>query len=227
MKDLKALNSMKGKLIVSCQALEDEPLHSAFIMSKMALAAMEGGAQGIRANSVADIKAIKAEVKLPIIGIIKADYPDSEVRITPTISEVEALVEEGVDIIAVDATDRLRPGGVELVPFIKEIKSRYPDQVFMADVSNVEEAIIAFENGLDIVATTLVGYTSYTEGDDPLGTLEKIIGIVSIPVIAEGNINTPEKASRALELGAFAVVVGSAITRPQLITKQFINNMRV
>lgn len=227
MKDLKALNSMKGKLIVSCQALEDEPLHSAFIMSKMALAAMEGGAQGIRANSVADIKAIKAEVKLPIIGIIKADYPDSEVRITPTLSEVEALVEEGVDIIAVDATDRLRPGGVELVPFIKEIKSRYPDQVFMADVSNAKEAIIAFENGLDIVATTLVGYTSYTEGDDPLGTLEKIIEIVSIPVIAEGNINTPEKASRALELGAFAVVVGSAITRPQLITKQFINNMRV
>src|SRR5690625_1159968 len=124
---------MSKKLIVSCQALEDEPLHSSFIMAKMALAAYEGGAGGIRANTVADIQAIKKEVDLPIIGIIKQNYDDSEIHITPTIKEVEALYEEGVDTIAFDATDRIRPSGKSFETFYSEIKARFPEQKFMAD----------------------------------------------------------------------------------------------
>ncbi len=212
---------MSKHLIVSCQALEDEPLHSSFIMSKMALAAYQGGASGIRANSVADIQAIKKEVDLPIIGIVKQDYPDSEVRITPTIKEVEALVEEGVDVVAFDATDRSRPNGKSFEDFFKEVKARFPDQKLMADVSTVEEAKFAEQLGVDIVATTLVGYTEYTEGHVPLEVLEETLKVIDVPVIAEGNLDTPEKAKRALELGAYKVVVGSAITRPQIITKKF------
>lgn len=212
---------MSEKLIVSCQALEDEPLHSSYIMSKMALAAYQGGANGIRANSISDIQAIKKEVSLPIIGIIKQDYADSEVRITPTLKEVQELYEEGVDVIAFDATDRVRPHNEQLTTFISEIKEKFPEQKLMADVSTVEEAVKAEECGVDIVATTLVGYTEATNGHFPLETLEQILQSVDIPVIAEGNMDTPEKAGRALELGASSVVVGSAITRPQEITKKF------
>ncbi len=219
------IDTIKGKLIVSCQALEDEPLHSSFIMSKMALAAKTGGASGIRANSVEDIKMIKNEVDLPIIGIIKKDFDNSEVRITPTLNEVEELHNEGVDVIAFDATNRIRPDGLTISEFIKNIKEKYPDQLFMADVSNLEEAKLAYELGIDIIATTLVGYTEYTVGDDPLSVLKQIVELVPARIIAEGNMNTPLKAKKALELGAFAVVVGSAITRPQLITKDFIDGM--
>ncbi len=220
------LEEIRGQLIVSCQALADEPLHSAFIMSKMARAAAEGGAGGIRANGIQDIKAIKEEVSLPLIGIIKVDHEESPVRITPTLIEVEALVRAGVEIIAFDATDRPRPDGSSIQAFFGSLKERFPDQLFMADVSTVEEAILAEKLGADLVATTLVGYTDYTIGHDPITVLERMVAAVNIPVIAEGNIDTPDKAHEALLLGAHAVVVGSAITRPQLITKQFIHKMR-
>lgn len=216
---------MNKKLIVSCQALEDEPLHSPFIMSKMALAAYQGGASGIRANSIVDIQSIKKEVDLPIIGIIKQDYADSEVRITPTVKEVEALVEGGVETVAFDATNRIRPNNETFESFFKEVKERFPNQKFMADVSTVEEAENAEKCGVDLVAITLVGYTADTEGNDLFETLEKVVQSVNIPVIAEGNIDTPEKAKHALELGATAVVVGSAITRPKSITERFSKKM--
>ncbi|GAB4071941.1 N-acetylmannosamine-6-phosphate 2-epimerase [Barrientosiimonas marina] len=217
---------MSKQLIVSCQALEDEPLHSSFIMSKMALAASQGGAGGIRANSTADIQAIKTEVNLPIIGIIKQEYADSEVVITPTVEEVKALYDEGVDIIAFDATDRVRPGGETFETFIKEVKRRFPGQKLMADTSTVQEAIHAEACGVDIVASTLVGYTTDSKGGDPLRTLNGIIQSVDIPVIAEGNLDTPEKAKQALDSGAEAVVVGSAITRPQRITEKFSQKLK-
>lgn len=221
----KILESIKGKLIVSCQALEDEPLHSSFIMGKMAYAACLGGASGIRANTVDDIKEIKKNVSLPIIGIIKKIYGDSNVYITPTIKEVEALVDEGVEIIAIDATKRERPDKKDLKDFITEIKVKYPNQIFMADISSVEEALYAEKIGFDIVGTTLVGYTNYTKDFKALEELEKVVNSVKIPVIAEGNIDTPLKAKKALEIGAFAVVVGGAITRPQQITKKFVDEM--
>ena len=221
----KTLENIKGKLIVSCQALEDEPLHSSFIMGRMAYAAYVGGAGGIRANTVEDIKEIKKNVSLPIIGIIKKVYDNCNVYITPTIKEVEALVNEGVQIIAIDATKRERPDKKDLKDFINEVKKKYPNQLIMADISSVDEALYAEEIGFDMVGTTLVGYTEYTKNFKALEELEKVVKVVKIPVIAEGNIDTPLKAKNALELGAFAVVVGGAITRPQQITKKFVDEM--
>lgn len=221
----KILESIKGKLIVSCQALEDEPLHSSFIMGRMAYAAYLGGAAGIRANTVVDIKEIKKNVSLPIIGIIKKNYGDCKVYITPTIKEVEELVNEDVQIIAIDATKRERPDRKNLKDFIAEVKEKYPNQLFMADVSSIDEALYAEKIGFDIVGTTLVGYTDYTKNYKALEELEKVVKAVKIPVIAEGNIDTPLKAKKALEIGAFAVVVGGAITRPQQITKKFVDEM--
>ena len=223
------LEDIKNHLIVSCQALEYEPLHSSFIMSKMALAAYQGGAKGIRANTIEDIQAIKKEVDLPIIGIIKQEYEGSVVFITPTIKEVDALVKEGVDIIAMDATIRERPHHIYLDDFFKEIRKKYHNQKFMADCSTIEEAIHADELGFDFIGTTMVGYTKESKGlkieENDFEIIRTIIQKVKHPVIAEGNIDTPQKAKRVLELGCYSVVVGSIITRPQLITKRFTDIM--
>lgn len=206
---------MNRGLIVSCQALENEPLHSSFIMSRMAVAAKQGGAVGIRANSVEDIKAIKEVVDLPVIGIIKIDYPDMVPYITPTMKEVDALVDIGVDVIAVDATIN------QDIEFLKEIFIKYPNQKFMADISTVEEGIRAGELGFHYVGTTLVGYTEQSKGINNFDVLEELIKNCKAKIVAEGNFDTPEKARLALEKGAYTVVVGGAITRPQLITKKF------
>ncbi|WP_022819495.1 N-acetylmannosamine-6-phosphate 2-epimerase [Fusobacterium russii] len=222
----KILEKIKGKLIVSCQALEDEPLHSPYIMGRMAYAAFVGGAAGIRANTVIDIQEIKKNVNLPIIGIIKKVYGDCNVYITPTFKEIKELIDEGVDIIAIDATKRERPDKKNLEDLIKEVKEKYPEQILMADISSAEEALFAEKIGFDIVGTTLVGYTDYTRGRDPLEELRKVTDVLDIPVIAEGNIDSPQKARTALALGAFAVVVGGAITRPQQITKKFVDEMK-
>ncbi len=216
---------MKGKLIVSCQALPAEPLHSSFIMGRMALAAKEGGASGIRANTKEDIREIRSQVDLPIIGIVKRDYEDCSVYITPTMKEIEELMEVGPEIIALDATGQLRPNGVELKDFFSDLKEKYPEQLWMADCSTVEEALYADSLGFDFIGTTMVGYTPQSEGlhieEDDFSILRQIISESKHPVIAEGNIDTPAKAKRVIELGAFCVVVGSIITRPQLITRSF------
>ena len=219
------VESLRGKLIVSCQALPHEPLHSSFIMGRMALAAKEGGACGIRANTKEDIEEIQSVTGLPIIGIVKRDYKDSKVYITPTMKEVEELMEVRPEIIALDATKALRPQGVPLCDFLCQLKRRYPAQLWMADCSTVEEALQADALGFDFIGTTLVGYTPQSQGDrieeSDFRILREIIAAVGDKVIAEGNIDTPKKARRVLELGAFSVVVGSAITRPQLIAKSF------
>ena len=219
------METLKGKLIVSCQALADEPLHSSFIMGRMAAAAAEGGAAGIRANTAEDIREIQSTVDLPVIGIVKRDYPDCRVYITPTIREVEELMEVKPDIIALDATGALRPGDKSLDEFFAELKQRYPDQLWMADCSTVEEALHADALGFDFIGTTMVGYTTQSQGDkieaNDFEILREIVANTEHRVIAEGNINTPEKARRVIDLGAYAVVVGSIITRPQLITRAF------
>ena len=219
------IEKLRGKLVVSCQALPHEPLHSSFIMGRMALAAKEGGAVGIRANTREDIREIQAQVDLPVIGIVKRDYEGSDVYITPTLREVEELMEVRPEIIALDATGRLRPNGVTLDAFFRELKQRYPEQLWMAACSTVEEALHADALGFDFIGTTMVGYTEesrdlHIEADD-FAILREIVARAKHPVIAEGNLNTPEKARRVIELGAFSVVVGSIITRPQLITKSF------
>ena len=219
------VENLKGKLIVSCQALPHEPLHSSFIMGRMALAAKEGGAAGIRANTKEDIAEIQAQVDLPIIGIVKRDYEDSKVYITPTMKEIEELMEVKPEIIALDATVDLKPGGKTLDGFYREIRAAYPEQLLMADCSTEEEALHADELGFDFIGTTLVGYTEQSRGlkieADDFAIIRQIVAKARHRVIAEGNINTPEKARRVIELGAFSVVVGSIITRPQLITKSF------
>ena len=219
------VEQLKGKLIVSCQALAHEPLHSSFIMGRMALAAKEGGAYGIRANSKEDIQEIQSQVELPIIGIVKRDYEGCDVYITPTMKEVGELMEVKPEIIAVDATGRLRPGNLTLDDFYREVRRKYPDQLLMADCSTVEDALYADQLGFDFIGTTMVGYTKESAGlqieKEDFQILREIVTKASHPVIAEGNINTPEKARRVIELGAYCVVVGSIITRPQLITKAF------
>ncbi|MGG0742140.1 N-acetylmannosamine-6-phosphate 2-epimerase [Priestia megaterium] len=227
----KVLECIHDGLIVSCQALEDEPLHSPFIMGRMALAAKEGGAKGIRANSTIDILEIKKQVDLPVIGIIKQVYGDNEVYITPTMSEVDSLAKTGVEIIATDATNRLRPDGKTLKQFYNEIRENYPDILLMADVSTVEEAVYAEKLGFDIVAPTLYGYTAETMGkkiyQDDYALLKEIVTCVKhSKVIAEGNVLTPEIACSILNMGVHAVVVGGAITRPQQITKRFVEALR-
>ena len=219
------IKALKGQLIVSCQALPQEPLHSSFIMGRMARAAKEGGAAGIRANTKEDIKEIQEVTGLPIIGIVKRDYPDSAVYITPTMKEIEELMEVKPEIVAIDATGALRPRNVTLADFFHQIKEKYPEQKLMADCSTIEEALFADELGFDFIGTTMVGYTPQSKGlkieENDFEILRTILKKVKHPVIAEGNVNSPEKAKRVIELGSYAVVVGSSITRPQLITKGY------
>ena len=223
------IEALKGKLIVSCQALPVEPLHSSFIMGRMALAASWGGAAGIRANTMEDILEIKKNVELPIIGIVKRDYEDSKVYITPTMKEIDELVSVAPAIVAMDATGALRPGGVTLDDFYKEVREKYPELLLMADCSTVEEALHADELGFDFIGTTMVGYTEQSKGDsieaNDFEILKTILASAKNLVIAEGNIDTPEKAKRVTELGVFSTVVGGAITRPMQITKKFVAEM--
>ena len=226
---MKDIECLRGKLIVSCQALPHEPLYSSYIMGRMAQAAQEGGAAGIRANTPEDIREIRSRVGLPIIGIIKQCYEGSDVYITPTMAEVDRLREVRPEIIAVDATKSPRPSGITLENFVAQIREKYPGQLLMADCSTVEEAIHADEIGFDFIGTTLVGYTRQSKGDDlskdDFAILRKILKSVRHRVIAEGKIDTPQKARRVIEMGAFSVVVGSVITRPQFITRTFVEEI--
>lgn len=220
------LDQIAGGLVVSCQALPHEPLHSPYIMSKLALAAMEGGAVGIRANTKEDILAIKGEVSLPVIGIVKRDYEDSGVFITATKREIDELLDSGCEMIAMDATIRPRPGGVTTAELVSYCQEHGAGVQLMADISTVEEALVAQALGFDCVSTTLHGYTPYTSEsklyDDDFAFLKAVLREVRIPVIAEGNVLTPEMFKRCLELGASSVVVGGAITRPMEITQRFV-----
>ena len=223
-KNTKILEQIKGGLIVSCQALPHEPLYDSYIMSKMAYAAMLGGAVGIRANTIVDILAIRERVDLPIIGIIKEEYPDSDVYITPTMKEVDALVEIGCDIIATDATNRTRPDGKSFEEFFKEVRAKYPDQLFMADTSCFEEGKLAAELGFDLIGTTMAGYTPYTKGRKlpDCELIERYSNELDKPIIAEGGIWCPDDLKAVYKAGAFSAVCGTAITRPMDITKRFV-----
>jgi len=220
------LNQIKGKLVVSCQALPEEPLHGTLLMERMALAAKQGGAAGIRAQGSEDITGIRHVTGLPVIGIIKRNYPDSDVFITPTKKEVEELLLTHCEMIALDATLRGRPNGEKLRDLLALIHSGNVQA--MADCSSYEEAVNAEQIGFDCVSTTLCGYTPYSENlpGPNLPLIQRLAADLHIPVVAEGKINTPAELKTVFLAGAYAAVVGGAITRPQNITSQFVSVLK-
>ena len=219
------LNDIHGSIIVSCQALPSEPLYweETSLMPFMAKAAQMAGCKCIRTSSVRDVTAIKETTGLPVIGLIKKIYDGYESYITPTMQEIDELVAAESDIIALDCTIRKRGDNTTINEFLYTIRQKYPNIRLMADISTLEEGINACNAGVDMVGTTLSGYTPYSpQVDGPDFELVKaLVKAVNIPVIAEGKIHTPEQAAEMLKTGAHAIVVGSAITRPLEIADRF------
>ena len=215
------IDSLKGGLVVSCQADPGDPFEGSQFMAAFAQCAASGGAVGIRANGPDDIAAIKYVVDLPVIGLYKIDLPGYAVRITPTIDSVKAIADAGADIIALDATNRPHPNNLSSEEMIR-LAVKETGLPILADISTYEEAIAAEQAGVDAVSTTLSGYTPYSpqiESPD-FEIIRKCSEKLSIPVFAEGRIATPDQARFAIELGAYAVIIGTAITRPTWIVKQ-------
>lgn len=211
----------RGSLIVSCQAQPDSPFHGPAGMAAMARAVAAGGAAGIRANGPDDIRAIKGVVDLPLIGIWKTGHPDG-VYITPTFEAAAAVVAVGAEVVAVDATDRERPDGGTAAALIARIRDELGVPV-MADVDTVPAGLAAAAAGADLVASTLSGYTPATAGgpDGPdLQLVEQLATRLVTPVVAEGRYRTGADVRRGLDAGAYAVVVGTAITNPTAITRR-------
>ena len=218
------IEKLRGGMIVSCQSEGDDPFNAnPEYMALFAKAAEMGGAVGIRTQGIEKLKAIKRITKLPVIGLLKGQFPDGTVCITGSYNEVEDLIAAGSDIVAIDGTFRKREGlsGPE---FIKSVKQKY-GCIVLADIATCKEAKACEENGADAISTTLSGYTPETlstiEGPN-LFILEEIIRDIKIPVFAEGRFNFPSDAQKAMEMGAFGVISGTAITRPRLITKWFV-----
>ena len=218
-------STLKGKLIVSCQALPDEPLHGSFIMGKMARAAEEGGAGAIRSQGMADILAIKEACSLPVIGLVKRDYDDSDIYITPTKKEVDELLATGCDVISLDMTNRKRPHGERIEDLIAQIHAA--GRAVQADVSTFEEGVQAEKLGADAISTAMSGYTPYSpqlNGPD-LDIVRRLVQAVKIPVFGEGRIHEAADLRAMMATGAYGAVIGGAITRPQQITKRFVEAM--
>ena len=217
---------LEGRLIVSCQAYPGEPMRHPETMAQVALSAQMGGAGGIRCQGLADIAAIKGQVSVPVIGIWKDG--DDGVYITPTLRHARCCMAAGADIVAMDATDRPRPGGSNLARTVRTLKAE--GAVLMADCGCLDDAVRAAELGFDIVSTTLAGYTgARLAGEGPdwelLAAMVRELGD-DVPVVCEGRIHTPEEARRVMDMGAWAAVVGTAITHPMRITGWYTDAMR-
>lgn len=220
------LSSIHHSIIVSCQALPGEPLYceEMSLMPFMAKAAQQAGAKCIRTSSARDVAAVKEATQLPVIGLIKQKYDGFDSYITTTMKEIDDLVSVESDIIALDCTALKRGDGLTINEFIAQIKDKYPDIALMADISTLEEGINAWKCGVSMVSTTMSGYTPFSRQlDGPDFELARsLCEAVSVPVIAEGKIHTPEQAREMLETtGVHAVVIGGAITRPLEIASRF------
>jgi N-acylglucosamine-6-phosphate 2-epimerase len=212
------LDRLRGQLVVSCQAAAGSPLEATPHIVALAQSAVLGGAKAVRIEGVANVRAVRAAVDVPIVGIIKAQHPGFEAFITTQIDEVDALADAGADVIALDATDRARP--VPVADLVAAILHR--DRVVMADISAIGEARHAIAAGAHVVGTTLAGYTDYSPKlAGPDFPLMAALAAARLPFVAEGRIWQPAEAAQAIALGAEFVVVGSAITRPDDITRRY------
>ena len=218
------IEQLKQGVIVLCHAEGDEPFNFPDYIAAFARAAEMGGAAGIRVQGVDNVRSVRKAVNLPIIGIIRGSYPDGWALITPEVSDVVDLAEAGADLVALDATRRVRPNGMDGMSFLDLVRRR-TDVPIIADISTLEEGIRASELGADLIATTLSGYTPLTEdlADDypDFNLIERLTAEIQTPILAEGRIWSPSEAAHAIKCGAYAVVVGSAITRPRVITQRF------
>lgn len=214
------LNALRGRLIVSCQAYPGEPMRNPLIISAIAQAALEGGAAGIRAQGLEDIAMIRRHTEAPLIGLVKVG--DQGVYITPTLADAVLVAAAGADIVALDGTVRARPDGGSLDASIAAIHAS--GKLAMADCGSLADAEHSVAAGADLVSTTLAGYTPSrppTSGPD-LDLLAELVERVDVPVVAEGRIRNPAEARQCLDAGAFAIVVGTAITHPTRITRTFL-----
>lgn len=211
------LDGLGGRLIVSCQPVPGGPMDRPDIVAALALAALAGGAAGLRIEGVANLAAVRAATRAPIVGLVKRDLADAPVRITPLLGDVDALVEAGADIVAVDATDRPRP--VAVAALIGRIRAR--GRLAMADCATAAEGAAARDAGAAVLGSTLSGYTGGPVPDEPDYALVAELARLGAFAVAEGRFHRPEQAARARALGADAVVVGSAITRPEHVTGWF------
>lgn len=219
------LNSVHHSIIISCQALPHEPLYceEMSLMPFMAEAAKRAGSRCIRTSSIRDVVAIKEKTGLPVIGLVKQQYEGYDSYITPTMKEIDDLVAAESDIIALDCTLRKRGDGTTINDFLAQIREKYPDIALMADISTLEEGVNAWKCGVDVISTTMSGYTPYSPqipGPD-FQLVENLLKEVPIPVFGEGKIHTPEEAKKMLEVGAYAAIIGGAITRPLEIAERF------
>ena len=222
--------SLQNGIIVSCQNDQDDPFNSPELVAKFALSAANGGATGIRTEGIENISAVRSAVNLPLIGIIDGQFGNGWICITPDFMDIEALLKAGADIIALDVTPRKRPNGMDGIEFFHEVRNAY-DNPLIADISTFEVGIRAAEMGADAIATTLAGYTEYTQktltGEPDFTLIEELSRAVKIPVIAQGRIWTPQHATEALKRGAFCAVAGAAITRPRMITQRFVEALKL
>ncbi|WP_232547097.1 N-acetylmannosamine-6-phosphate 2-epimerase [Propioniciclava soli] len=215
------LEALRGGVVVSCQAYPGEPMLDPRTMAQVAQAAVAGGAVGIRGKGLDDLRAMRPVLSVPLIGLVKVG--DSGVYITPTLDDCLAVADTGVEVVALDGTRRPRPDGLSFARTVTELKNRFPDVLVMADCGSADDAAAAQDAGADILGTTLAGYTGErpkTDGPD-WECIDEVVALASVPVFVEGRIHTPAQAARAIRHGAWAVVVGTAITHPTTLTGWF------
>ncbi|MEN3037719.1 MAG: N-acetylmannosamine-6-phosphate 2-epimerase [Candidatus Kryptonium sp.] len=219
------LKRIKNGIIVSCQPDEFGLFSDVKFIVEFAVSAELGGAVAVRIEGVESIRAVKSKVKIPVIGIIKDKYPGGDVLITPDLVSVQKIIEAGADVVAIDVTAR-----DERFDIFKRVRENYKNVILMADVSTYEEGIKSAELGADMIATTLAGYTPYTRHsykkyEPDFELVHKLSSSLDVPIVAEGRIWTVEQVKKMFDLGAFAVVIGSVVTRPRLIVQRFVEKI--